>query len=360
MTKYRTQSADVLNEADRFERILNWQLFCMEQEAMLFGDNPDANWTPGIPLYPYPEEHYDPEAERYYYAGNYIRPMFEIIGLKSANRADGSLHFATDHTLDTRFHIKCHDCQVSWDRTEDTCWMCGKYYPKKEEAIKTNHYGPIASFSDGGIMMVDVETYEPPSVAEMWERLNGRRRFTSLGYMYHSEFNSEPLRPTLTPMTAEQMTGLARAGRRSASSMQRMSEQLSRYMAIDVDLAQWQMSHAHRFFSGIRIRGARSQYIILDEAPPPSDQVTVRVSRNEVEALPNLELFPTVLNLPGDRRMDELQSITALTIPRQIPQCQVPVPVMESEPIVVQEDLLSALQYPTSLSITQERRRRRI
>lgn len=116
--RYRTQSANVLNEADRFERILNFQLFVMEQETKLYGYNPDTDWSPGTPLYPNPRTHFRPgsedeELEGYY--GNCPRPIIQLLD-------DGDYYQG----------MKCQDCDVSWGRDETTCWMCGRDYPKSD------------------------------------------------------------------------------------------------------------------------------------------------------------------------------------------------------------------------------------
>lgn len=121
--KYRTQTAEVLNAADDFERMLDWYLFHSEQLQRLFGFDPKVEWTPGDPIYQNPRtvdrdctcgivfcgcEPDNEELEGYY--GNAVRPMIEEF-------------------VDADFYrkMRCEDCDVSWGRGgETTCWMCGE------------------------------------------------------------------------------------------------------------------------------------------------------------------------------------------------------------------------------------------
>lgn len=118
MNRVLARSAAILDGADRFEDILNWQLFVAEQEAMLWGYNEKTDWVPGEPLYRRPrtsicdcssciEDGYSGR-----YEGNAIRPMFEEFD-------DGSVIGP----------MICEPCGVSWDRYEyPECWLCGKDY----------------------------------------------------------------------------------------------------------------------------------------------------------------------------------------------------------------------------------------
>lgn len=117
--KYRTQSANVLNEADRFQRILDWQLFCNEQERALWGYNPDVDWVPGDPIYTHPAYVFRSDAcscgdcddannlEGYY--GNVPRRMIELFDDVESYR-----------------YVRCEDCDVSWSGLDPICWSCGK------------------------------------------------------------------------------------------------------------------------------------------------------------------------------------------------------------------------------------------
>lgn len=136
MTKILAKSADVLNEADRFQRIMETQMFIMEQETRLYGYNPDTNWTPGEPLYQDPRFIYrtgcdccDP-AEVDGYVGHHVRPMIEEM-------EDG------DHYQ----HMRCSDCDVSW-KDGDECWACGKAWPKRSPGYSFSEMGELGRWTE--------------------------------------------------------------------------------------------------------------------------------------------------------------------------------------------------------------------
>lgn len=118
--KYRTKSADVLNDADRFERILSWTLHTLEQENMLWHNPHESKWKPGIPMYKDPRYldfgvYTDPNTPDDYYEwegppGNHARPMIEEM-------IDGNAYSI----------MRCKPCGVS--SHDDVCWMCGEKYP---------------------------------------------------------------------------------------------------------------------------------------------------------------------------------------------------------------------------------------
>lgn len=123
MTKVLARTAPILDEADRFQRIMDWQLFTMEQENMLWGYNESVSWEPGKPLYQDPRSVSrmsslgcsccaadDEELEGYY--GHHVRPMYQLIN-------DGDRHW----------NMRCKDCDVTW-RNGTECWMCGTDYPE--------------------------------------------------------------------------------------------------------------------------------------------------------------------------------------------------------------------------------------
>lgn len=139
--RYRTKSADVLNEADRYERILDWQLFCMEQERQLFGYNEEIEWVPGDPVYPHPDTVaarrasgwlrcscvacVDPNEVLEGYYGNWIRPMIQTYELVS----DGDLEEWEEdrYELVKRYpFVRCNTCGVSWEDNQP-CWICGQF-----------------------------------------------------------------------------------------------------------------------------------------------------------------------------------------------------------------------------------------
>lgn len=141
--KYNLKSADVLNEADRFEQILNWTLFTSEQDRMLWGYNPKIEWTPGLPMYRDPRaidpdewrsefgdweyDSQDEENPNYWQGpwGNCARPMYELY-------EDGNEHWPQ----------MCDPCQVSW-RGGITCWNCGTDYPEFEGTSAAMEYKPF-------------------------------------------------------------------------------------------------------------------------------------------------------------------------------------------------------------------------
>lgn len=161
--KYRTKSADVLNEADRLERIMDWQLFCIEQEKLLYGPTNDRDaeaWRPGDNLHFAPGElSWMIEFDEMFFGevrfdsdylssfGNCVRPVIQT--------------FEWDEDLDGEdFHgdrvqrvisypsVECKSCGVGWKR-DDTCWMCGRTY----EYLKPKR---VVKFSTPRIIMGDV------------------------------------------------------------------------------------------------------------------------------------------------------------------------------------------------------------
>lgn len=136
-TKYKQKSADVLNEADRFQAVMEWQLFASAQEAQLYGydgSKADRDWVPGIPLYYNPrdivclceiciEEEQELINVPANYQGNVVRPMIELF-------VDGNEHY----------YMRCEPCGVSW-RGGHVCWFCGTSY--KPAQVKQMSYRTI-------------------------------------------------------------------------------------------------------------------------------------------------------------------------------------------------------------------------
>lgn len=111
MTKYRAKTAEVLNQADAFERRLNWTLFIMEQDQRLWGYHPKTDWLPGDPIHKDPRHSYNYFFDIGGVWGNHVRPMIEEF-------EDGD----APHTM------RCQSCEVSWVEG-DECWMCGELRP---------------------------------------------------------------------------------------------------------------------------------------------------------------------------------------------------------------------------------------
>lgn len=137
--KYKVKSADVLNEADRFQRILDWQLFCMEQETQLWGYNPQVEWIPGTPVHEHPRyrnvfdnpewdqfEDFDDEGV----LGNCIRPIVQTHEYYEDDEDDDGFIGNRYERIRSYPYVKCEPCGVSWGPEEDTCWMCGTFYER--------------------------------------------------------------------------------------------------------------------------------------------------------------------------------------------------------------------------------------
>jgi hypothetical protein len=138
--RYRTQSANVLNEADRFQAILDWQLFSSEQDARLFNYNEEVDWKPGVPLYDHPHsvdyngcscydcrESEPIEDGRYY--GNHVRPFLQTIEYYDDD-LDGWRGNSCEQ-LRRYQPMLCESCDVWWLRDENPseCWVCGAEFP---------------------------------------------------------------------------------------------------------------------------------------------------------------------------------------------------------------------------------------
>lgn len=106
-TKYLEKSASVLSEADRMQAIMDWQLFCYEQETRQFEERFVVTWRPGDYLYPHPDK-IDDELNG---GSQYARRMFDL-------HDDGSPYEL----------MACKTCEVSWNLSVTReCWLCGKY-----------------------------------------------------------------------------------------------------------------------------------------------------------------------------------------------------------------------------------------
>src|SRR4051812_665298 len=100
----KTQSVNILNDADEFERRMNWQLFASEQESVLWGgaeedENGGKTWRPGDSLWPMPRGHF--------YGEQTVRRMIQ--------------EFDTDNDRSSR----CEKCDVWWIGP-DPCFECGE------------------------------------------------------------------------------------------------------------------------------------------------------------------------------------------------------------------------------------------
>lgn len=164
-------SVAVLDEADRAERILNWQLFCIEQEQLLWGGPKNvngSNWRPGKPLSNwqythavvggnFPEDYDVWGGPR----GNWHRRSFDLFhpvypdmdcyqGVEDEDGNPLPITYAEEQQLYKRrlrtivantiaMHkvAVCMDCEVGWDNSEEQqCFSCGKEFPYKEPEPK--------------------------------------------------------------------------------------------------------------------------------------------------------------------------------------------------------------------------------
>lgn len=168
--KYRTKSAEVLNEADRAQRMLDWQLFCIDQERILYGDK---YWEPGDFLWRSPGEIRDAQEmdweffNEYPYAededefgpgfwGNCMRPIFQTYEFEQDQLGEGP---STRYENVLRYRdVRCEPCGVDWGREGgDECWVCGTSYPwpeiPKPLEWKTIPRRNVANVSFGNVEM---------------------------------------------------------------------------------------------------------------------------------------------------------------------------------------------------------------
>lgn len=132
MTKYRTQSATVLNDADALERRMDWILFAQEQDARLWGNSEE--WLPGDPLFTHPwlipTSGCDccPAEEESEYTGHTVRPIFQV--------------FEVDDTLNSYIPARCEPCGVSW-HGDEVCFVCDaeRKSPYFQRSMPPMYYG---------------------------------------------------------------------------------------------------------------------------------------------------------------------------------------------------------------------------
>lgn len=136
-TKYRTKSADVLNEADRYQKQLDWQLFAYEQERRLYELRDDVDWIPGEPLYAHP----DAVGYRFVPPGvEFDADFIEWPG------SWGNCPRAMIEQIEEIFLLmRCEDCEVRWSGLEP-CWVCGEQRKDRFKAARmtfSDHYAPL-------------------------------------------------------------------------------------------------------------------------------------------------------------------------------------------------------------------------
>ena len=150
MSKVQARSAKVLDEADRFEDILNWELFTFEQNNRLWGYNPDVSWSPGEPLYTHP--HLDFAGPIAGYVSQYVRPMIQE---------------CDDNEYPDP--VNCEPCGVGWNIFEEkTCWNCGTEYeePKSESEPQNRVYRPSRFYEEDIVDFNGIAIRRDPSYYE--------------------------------------------------------------------------------------------------------------------------------------------------------------------------------------------------
>lgn len=157
--KYRTKSADVLSEADRAQRVLEWRLFQLEQEAILYNPiNPDGwdktspeVWQPGVPLYSRPHVIGHDDEGFAIIQGNCISPMIMTYEYIDAEEVWGEGELSPFQWASRCERIAmwpvvgCEPCGVGWSKRDDgyICWMCGADYTPEPSPFDFKTIGHI-------------------------------------------------------------------------------------------------------------------------------------------------------------------------------------------------------------------------
>lgn len=339
----RAQSMDVINDSTTMQSRIDAAL---SAPIMEWDHSPDILWQPGDPIWAHPQEReflsYEPEGESNwmteFQGGNYIRPMFQIIGryerfvdMDEDGQAIYEECYAGDNTSEPspslEYMIRCKDCGVGWGRDIDYCWICGKSYPWPKVSMRAN----FGAFNQ--------------SIRQASDQLTV---FSDYMALFHE------------PVLAWQRDYLSQLA-----------------------------SYSHFTYYTPR-RGGRSLWQRLlagDERNGPPDTpelVTVRVRQEAVDRVPPLpEVFDFDLGLPTPVTTDlvvvehrpqqfetvmglrlwvsEIPTVT-LRIPRVIPTAEAPIPtrVLDVPDEYVRSDIITGPIYPTSEQITSSRRRRDI
>jgi hypothetical protein len=129
----KKQSVDILDDAERFEDVLNWQLFKIEQDQMLWGARMEypEDWYPGFPMYKRPASILGAALN----GGQWIRPMFQLF--------DGNASLETQDYREFDLNRLCETCCVKWEGPAG-CWVCGEGEIEYEEPIQK----PMTVFTD--------------------------------------------------------------------------------------------------------------------------------------------------------------------------------------------------------------------
>lgn len=267
-------SVDVLDEADRFEDILTWQLFKADQEQMLrprgerVAIGPD-DWEPGIPI------HKRPSWASTFTGEQFVRPMVEEMAID---------HFHIPRELSMEFprKLRCEPCQTYWS-SNDPCFACGEDRPldefmayktfmnaELERAVAEARSYVQPSTEVRRLMGFDVEEGEARTVS--FETTEGLMVFNARDLSESLE-RIRPQLPNMSRLMGAYAAAAARAGEQMREVYRSMWEQIGRSLPPDVPI---------RMTMAPRRNGRSLVFAMLDEINR-SDTVRVngiRVPRN--------------------------------------------------------------------------------
>ena len=101
----RNTTIELLNATDRIQARLDWQLFCHENDRVVYGDG--SGWQPGEPLFAKPSR----SIFRLVQGEQWIRHMLEEID-------------EFEDLTEPLMYGYCHHCCVGWMHLADSCWVC--------------------------------------------------------------------------------------------------------------------------------------------------------------------------------------------------------------------------------------------
>jgi hypothetical protein len=281
----RNNTIELLNETDRLEARLSWQLFCNENDRVVYGDG--TGWQPGVPLGTHPAFLAD---------GGCARRMYDII----QDDFDSDVYRGPQWQL-----VRCLDCDVEWDDWDEPCWNCGLYI---DQPLWRGHHPPqMPAFR--GIVARRVPMHVTIDLDSEPFRLQAAR----LARIFQ-DFGEAALE------AAERINGsFAQAMRQAYVTYSANDAEITRHllaqtwvqepMAFDVEtfetpsfeeqVRQWRAANIHRMFNMNsrssrpmsitgRMRGARPHFVILDEGvvlmsktvEVTVDDVTIEIPRN--------------------------------------------------------------------------------
>lgn len=176
----RTQSAEVLNDADALERRMRWVEFQHEQDTVLYG-GAEGEWRPGAPLHSIPTNRLLSIAREQ----QWCRPAAEIL---------------PNHFWSTRNKCWdwCMECEVGWcDDDDDHCWVCGAVVESQRNMVpdlKTlsggaMHYVSTARVNDHEVSVRfsidEFQIYDPASMIDMVSELTSTDLANSQAELYY-------------------------------------------------------------------------------------------------------------------------------------------------------------------------------